>query len=263
MVDLVYETQDAVPEAIRPIAAEKDGKWVASVVPKSELDDFRSRNIEVSKDRDTKTSLLGRLQTDIAFDPEKVDDFVTEIGELRDIRQQVEDGKLVKDTSLAQALETKTAEMRRGFEAQVNGLATENKTFKSENDKLKGALNRSIIDREVMLAVTDPKSGALPEATRHIMREAYDLYSIDDDGKLLPKDKDGNIVYGQDGATPMQPSEWLHKLQETSPFFFKGANGGGAGGGTGGGGPLTPAQIASMTPEEKMNYGREHGLNKS
>lgn len=262
MPELIYDAQDQVPEAIKTIAVEKDGKWVANVVPKTELDDFRNRNIAISKERDNLTGVIGRLTTDIGFDSEKIDDFVTQYKEFQDTHKQVEDGKLIKDTSLAAAVESKTGEMKRTYEGQINGLTAENKTIKSENEGLKVNLDRSLIDRHVMQAVSNPKSGALPEATTHILREAYNIFGVEE-GKLVPKDESNNVIYGSDGATPMQPLEWLSKLAETSPFFFKQAQGGGAGGGSGQTGPLTPAQIANMSPEEKMNYGREHGLNKS
>jgi hypothetical protein len=260
MPELIYEAADQVPEALKSIAVEKDGKFVANVVPKKELDDFRENNLKISRERDNLTSIVGRLTTDVGLDVEKIDDFVSQYSELRDTHQQVADGKLVKDTSLAQAVEAKTGEMKRTFEGQLNGLKTENVALKSDNETLKKNLNRSIVDREVMTAINNPKSGALPEATTHILREAYDVFSVED-GKLVPKDNDGNVVYGSDGATPMKPLEWLTKLQESSPFFFKQAQGGGAGGGNGGAGSLTPAQLANMSPEEKMNFGREHGMN--
>jgi hypothetical protein len=261
MPELIYEAADQVPEALKSIAVEKDGKFIANVVPKKELDDFRENNLKISRDRDNLNSVIGRLTTDVGFDPEKIDDFVAQIGEYRETHQQVADGKLVKDTSLAQAVEAKTGEMKRTYEGQINGLSKQVTDLTKDNEGLKQNLNRSIVDREVMMAVNDPKSGALPEATRHILREAYEVFTIDD-GKLIPKDREGNVIYGSDGASPMSPMEWLQKQQETNPFFFKQAQGGGAGGGGGTGGSLTPAQLAAMSPEEKMNYGREHGFNK-
>lgn len=263
MPELVYEAQDQVPEAIKAIAVEKDGKWVANVVPKAELDDFRNRNIEISRKSDTLTGLVGRLTTDVGFDPEKVDDFVTSFAELKTIKQQVDDGKLVADSSLNEAVEAKTGEMKRTFEQTIHGLKTENGNFKGQVDTLTSKLNRSIVDREVMMAVNDPKSGALPEATKQILREAYDTFTVGENDTLVPKDPQGNIIYGSDGATPMKPLEWLKHLEEQSPFFFKSAQGGGGGGGSQQAGGLTPAAIAAMTPEQKMDYGRQHGLNKS
>jgi len=260
MPELIFDAQDAVPEPIRSIAVEKEGKWVANVVPKAELDDFRNRNVELSRERDAATGIFGRL-TPLGFDPAKVDEFVTSFGELKEIKQQVDDGKLVADTSLAEAIDAKTGEMKKGFETQIGGLQNENVTLKSENEKLVNRLNRSIIDQQVMQAINDPKSGALPEATRQILREAHDTFQIGENEALIPMDNSGHVIYGGDGATPMTPVEWLKKLAETSPFFFKGSQGGGAGGGQGpGSGPLTAAQIAAMSPEERMTYGREHGM---
>lgn len=262
MPELIYEKAEDVPASIKDITKEKDGKWVANVVAKTELDEFRNRNTEISKERDNLTSVIGRLTTDIGLDPEKLDEFVESVKELKDVKQQVDDGKLVKDTSLAAAVDAKTGEMKRSYEERLKGLETSNKTLLSDNEKLKTDVNRGMIDREVMKAINDPKSGARPEATTHILREAYDTYKVED-GKLVPKTDTGDVIYGTDGATPMTPMEWLTQQQEKTPFFFKEAEGGGSGGGMGGGGSLSPAQLQSMSPEEKMNYGREHGLNKS
>jgi hypothetical protein len=261
MPELIFDSAEAVPEPIRSIAAEKDGKWVANVVPKAELDDFRNRNVELSRERDNYTGIFGRL-TPLGFDPEKVDDFVTSFEEMKGIKQQVDDGKLVADSSLQEAVEAKTGEMKKGYETQLGGLQNENASLKGENEKLVNRLNRSIIDQHVMQAINDPKSGALPEATKQILREAHDVFQIGENESLIAKDQHGNVIYGADGATPITPVEWLKKLSEVSPFFFKGSQGGGAGGGQGpGSGPLTAAQIAAMSPEERMTYGREHNMN--
>lgn len=262
MPELIYEKAEDVPAALKDIAKEKDGKFVANVVAKSDLDEFRNRNTEISKEKDKLTSVIGKLTTDLAFDPEHIDDFVTQVTDLRDVKQQVDDGKLVKDTSLKEALEAKTGEMKRTYEEQISGLKKSNQELTDTNQKLQTANDRSVIDRHVMIAINDPKTGANPAATSHILKEAYDQFVVEN-GKLVPKDGEGNVVYGGDGATPMTPVEWLHKVKDVSPFFFKDSQGGGAGGSGGSGGALTPAQLEAMSPEEQMSYGREHGLNKS
>lgn len=260
MPELIYEKAEDVPAALKDIAKEKDGKFVANVVPKADLDDFRNRNTELAKERDNLTSVIGRLTTDVSFDPEKVDEFVDRFKELQDTDQQVKDGKLVKDSSLAQAVEAKTGEMKRTYEEKIRGLETSNKDLKVENESIKKDLSRNTIDHNIMIAINDPKSGANPAATRQILREAYETFVVEE-GKLVPKNSEGNVIYGGDGATPMTPLEWLGKMKETTPFFFKDSQGGGAGGSGGSGGSLTPAQLEAMSPEEKMNYGREHGMN--
>lgn len=260
MPELIYEKAEDVPAAIKSLAVEKDGKFVANVVAKSELDDFRNRNIAVSTERDNLQSIIGRLTTDLSLDPEKLDDFVTSQKEALETQQAVTDGKLVKDTSLAAAVEAKTSQMKQNYEAQINGLNTKVNDLTKTNGELKSGLNRSIVDRAVMEAINDPKSGANPAATRHILRDAYETFSVDENGKLTAKDADGNIKYGSDGATILQPAEWLASQKEAMPFFFGDSQGGGAGGSGGSGGTLTPAQLSAMSPEEKMNYGREHNM---
>lgn len=260
MPELMYDTQEAVPEAFRPIAAEKDGKWSINVVPKTELDEFRNNNINVSRERDTMKSTLGRLQTDAGFDPEKVDDFLSSYNDLRTIKQQVDDGKLVADTSLEAALESKTGAMKQQYEHQVRELTNKSTALTGENQSLKSQIQTNEINSRVLEAINDPASGALSSATKHILREASDIFSLDEHGDLIAKDRKGNIIYGTDGATPMSPKEFLVKLEESSPFFFKASQGGGGGGGGNGGTQLSPAQLAAMSPEEKMNYGRKNNL---
>jgi hypothetical protein len=107
-----------------------------------------------------------------------------------------------------------------------------------------------------MTAINHEKSGALQSATTHILREAYDVFRPMDGGRLVPYDAEGKIIYGSDGSTPMTPLEWLGKLREASPFFFKGSMGGGANGNNGADTRLTPAEFAAMSPQEKMNRAR-------
>lgn len=262
MPEIMYETREAVPEPFRETATEKDGQYAINVVAKTELDDFRNRNTDLAKERDGYTTLFGRLTTDVGFDREKVDEFVGEIGELRSIKQQVDDGKLVADSSLEDAVTARTSEMKSSYENQLTSLKNTNQSLTSENQQLKEQRNQDHVDREMMAVISDPALGARPEAAKQIMREARDVFSVDENGDLIPKDSRGQIIYGSDGATPMSPKEFMVKLESDSPFFFKSSEGGGAGGSGGGEGNLSPAQLAAMSPEEKMNYGRRQGLNK-
>lgn len=260
MPELMFDTQDAVPEVFRPIAAEKDGKWSINVVPKSEVDEFRTNNLNLARERDSLKSTFGRLQSDVGLEPDKLEDFITSYGELKTIKQQVDDGKLVADSSLEAALESKTGAMKSQFEHQVRELTIRGTSLQSENENLKATIQRNEVNSKVLEAINDPASGALASATKHILREASDIFSLDEHGDLVAKDRKGNIIYGADGSTPMSPKEFLISLEESSPFFFKSSQGGGGGGGGGSGQSLSPAQLAAMSPEQKINYGRANGL---
>lgn len=261
MADLTYDTQDAVPEDLREHATAKDGKFVVSVAPSKKLDEFRTNNVNVSKERDSYANVLARLKTDVGLDTEKLDDFVTSFAELRKTQEQVEAGKLVKDTSLDEAVAKRTGAMKADYEGKINALTTANQNLTKEIQDLTQQVNNNVIDRHVTAAATDEKSGIRSDALNAVIREAREFFVVED-GKLVARDSDKNVIYGADGATPITPMEWIKtKLSQSAPYLFKESQGGGANGGGGGSGNLTAAQIAAMTPEQKMAHARAQNQN--
>ncbi len=256
MAELAYESREAVPEAFRDQAVEKENRFVIDVVNKADLGQFRDNNIKLSQERDGLQTQLANLYTTLGMDPEKQDEFVDNFKSLKEIKRKVDDGKLVADTTLDDAITTRTAEMQRQHQQQVDSQRRAIAERENEIGTLKTQLTKAAIDREVISAINNERSGALPSATTHILRESYDVFKPMDGGRLVPFDAEGKIMYGADGSTPMSPLEWLGKLRETSPFFFKGSTGGGAGGGNERSTRLTPAEFAAMSPQEKMNRAR-------
>lgn len=256
MAEFTYDTQDAVPEDLREFATAKDGKFVVSVAPTKKLDEFRNNNINVSRERDSLAGVIARLKTDVGLDPEKLDDFVSHFGELRTTKEQVDAGKLVKDTSLDEAVNKRTAAMKQEYEGRINALDTTRKNLEAQIADLTREVNNNIIDRHVTAAATDEKSGIRSDALSAVLREAREFFQVEN-GELVARDRDKNIIYGSDGSTPIKPMEWIKtRLSQTAPYLFKESQGGGASGGGAGGG-YTPAQIAAMSAEQKMALGRQ------
>lgn len=255
MPEIVYDTQEAVPEPFRANATAKDGKFVINVVPKSELDTFRDNNLSVSRDRDALSNVLGRLATDVGLDREKIDDFVTQFNDLKTVKQRVDDGELVANTSLEEAISTRTNEMRTQHEAQVQALTTSVRNLQSELDTAHKAIDDNVIVNEISAAVSDKRSGIRPDALRAVIREAREFFQVKD-GKLVAMDGD-KVIYGTDGTSPMSPLEWIKsRLSQTSPYLFIESQGGGGQGGSGVGN-LSQEQLAQMSPAERMRAARE------
>lgn len=95
-------------------------------------------------------------------------------------------------------------------------------------------------------------SGVEPKAISDITMSALGIFRCDDHGRIIPYEGDAPI-YGADGTTPMTPREWIGRLKEEKPYFFKASNGGGAGGD-----PAkkvlnrTPEQIKAMTAAQRL-----------
>ncbi|MDW9491687.1 hypothetical protein [Sinorhizobium meliloti] len=226
MPEITFDTLDAIPEGLREGAKQVDGKVVINVVPKSKLDEFRDNNLTLSQERDTLKSSVATLSQIVGEDPSA---FAAELENLRSTSQQVKDGKLKGTDAIEQEVNNRVSSMKSDYERRLQEASKETVAWKDKATSSDQKFRRSLIDRSVTNAVLAEASGAQPQALPDILSRAYGVFTVDDNGTLIARDGEATI-YGADGATPMTPAEWLEKLKEQAPYFFKTSNGGGAGG---------------------------------
>lgn len=252
-----FSSIDEVPAELRDYAKnnEETGKVEVNVVPNQKLVEFREKNIDLSKRIEAMSPFVDRVKK-IAGDD--FDAFEGQLVELRQIAQRVQDGELKTDDQIENAVQDRIKVLKDGYDQNQKALARELAEANKQAQTLGEQLNRTRIDKEVTAAVIVPESGVRPEALPDVLQRAYSLFKVED-GKLVPK-KGESVVYGSDGASPMSVTEWLVKLRDEAPHYFKGNNGGGANGGrdekTGG---FTAAQIASMTPMQRLELANKTG----
>lgn len=261
MPEIFFDTLDLVPEDFRDIAKKNDstGKISINVVAKSKLDEFRDNNVKISTERDelkTKVEALTAILGEAA--PEE---FQKELAELRDVAQKVADGKLKGDDTIAQEVEKRVSQMRTDYEKRLQDAGKEAKAWEQKASAADGKFRRSVVAQAVTNAVVAEGSGADPKALPDILERAYKVFVVQDDGSLVAKDGEATI-YGGDGSTPQTPAEWLGKLKETAPYFFKSSNGGGAGGNDKGGlpGGISQEEFDKLTGAQKLALARKHKL---
>lgn len=245
-----FESIEQVPEGLREHAKESDdGKFAVNVVASSKLDEFRDKNIDLSKQLEAVSPTLARVK-DIAGDD--FDAFENELKELRSIQRRVADGELKTDDQIENAVQERLKVLRDGYEDNNKSL---NRQLAEEQQKattLTERLNRTRIDKEVTANVIVPESGVRPEALPDVLERAYRLFKVEEDS-IVPK-KGESIIYGADGASPMTVTEWLVKLRDEAPHYFKSNAGGGASGGKeeklGG---FTSKQISEMSAQQRLD----------
>lgn len=98
------------------------------------------------------------------------------------------------------------------------------------------------------------KAGALPEAMEDIvLRGQGQGWTINDDGDVVAM-RDGEIVLGKDGKSPLTASEWAESLRDTATHLWPKAQGAGAQGSNGGGKSnktITRSQFEALDPMAK------------
>lgn len=247
-----FETIDAVPDGLKEYARTDDetGKVTVNVVSNAKLEEFREKNINLSKQLEAITPTLARVK-DIAG--EDFDEFENQLKELRSIEQRVKDGELKTDDQIENAVQDRLKVLRDGFEENNKSLNRQLAESQQKAVSLTERLNRTSIDKHVTAAVIVPESGVRPEALPDVLERAYRLFKVEDTG-LVPK-KGESVIYGADGASPMTVTEWLVKLRDEAPHYFKGNTGGGAGGNgkdekIGG---LSAKQLSEMSPQARLD----------
>jgi hypothetical protein len=250
MPDITFNSIDEVPEGLREVAKANDaGKIVVKVVPQVKLDEFRDRNIALAQERDGLATKLTKATSLLGDDFDAAE---SSLNELRSVAQRVKDGQLVENKGLEEALAERTGKMREEMQAEIHRNAQEAKAWRDKYGQTDQKLRRTYVDRAITDVVLDETSGVHPKALADILGRAYQTFEVGDDGKLTAKRGDA-ILYGSDGATPMSPKEWINTLKDEAPYFFKGSNGGGSSGSEGSNVMgFTSAEIAKMTPDQRL-----------
>jgi hypothetical protein len=253
-----FKTKEEAPEELREFLKETEVEGVkafsVSLVAKDRLDQMRESNLALSREKEGVTPVLGKFQKLLQKD-KTVDDLITEVSELREVAQQVKDGKIKGSKEIEAEVTARTEAMKRANEETSQALLRENAALKQKVDISEAKYRQTIVDNAVMAAAADPKIGINPKAMSHVINAARGVFEVDEKGSLTPKDGGGNTMFGEDGVKPMTIGEWFKKLRTTDEFFFLGSSGGGAGGGGGSEkklGGMTAAELAKLSPTERI-----------
>ena len=231
MPDIFFSSKEEAPEDFRDsLVATEDGKFKINVVTNAKLAEFRDRNIEQARKLDEQTAWINKVKPIVGDD---VDAFGTEVTDLRKTKRQVDDGQLKGSDNIEKEVASRVANMENDYKTQLAEMGTKLQNATEFGQTMSAKYNDSVRDREITNAVMAAESGANPEALPDFIQRARGVFTVTEDGTLVPK-KGDTVLYGADGATPMSPKEWLSKELEASPYLGKSSAGGGAAGERGG-----------------------------
>ncbi len=233
---IVFESKDKVPEELKSFVKEVSGedgstRYEVSVVPKAKIDEFRERNIELAKKLESLEgthSVFSQVLEDYDGDVEK---FMEAYRELVDLKQKVEDGKLEASGKLEEEVKKRTAQMQSRYERKIKELTENLNQLKRALEERDNKIKHMRLESEVQRIVSDPKLGINPMAFKAVMAEIQQVFKVTDDGKIIPYDEEGNIIWGSDGTEPMSLREWVEQeLPNRAPYVFGNASGVGTNG---------------------------------
>jgi hypothetical protein len=203
-----YSAEADIPAEHKALYKQEGTAWVldvADMVPSSKLDQFRENNRTLARERDE--VLKPALAAFQAIGT--VDDFK----HLHEIRDQLDESKLIRSNKLDEAVEKRVAAMRDDYEKKLKAA-----TEKTAELKARFAVEK--IDKEIMAAAT--KLGARPTALEDIVNRLRNRIKMDDDGKVITFMPDGvTRYYGKSGDAAATPEELLLELQPNTPHLWE------------------------------------------
>lgn len=223
---------EGVAEPIAALYVPNDDKSayfldVEGAVSTEKLAEFRDKNVELLKERDTLKTLAESYK---GVDAKKYFDLV----------KMETDGKLKTNEEIDKIITDRVGNMKTEYETTITGLQ---KTVEVQGSQL----NVMLVDNVVRDAAS--KNNVSGPAVDDILLRAKTVFKLVD-GKPVPHDEKGNVVYSNDGTTPLSVVAWVTSLKKTASHLFPSSQGGNAPGGRQGG-----AGTENMTSLQKIAAG--------
>jgi len=171
--------------------------------------------------KNTKTELEGFKTQFEGLDINAVKGLLAKVG-------QDEETKLIAEGKLDEVITRRTERLRGDYDKQ---LAAE-KARADKAEAFAAKYSDKVLADSIRAAAI--KAGALPEAAEDIILRAKGTFKLSDDGEAIATDRDGEVIYGKDGKTPLSPLEWAESLRETATHLWPRAQGAGQTGDNGG-----------------------------
>lgn len=226
------EKLEDVPENLRGLYAPNGNKFtllVDGAVGKDKLDEFRNNNIQLQQQIDKFKNI----------DPAKHQ-------ELLELQRKLQEEELIDKGEVDKLVNLRVTRMREELETKLN-------TTSGQLEQANSQLSLLLVDNVVKDAAI--KNGVQPTAVDDVILRARGMYKVEN-GVPVPKNAKGEVVYGEDGKSPMAPDEWVKGLKKTAPHLFQGSSGGGASGGT----TVAGTDWTKLSAIEKISMGLKGGL---
>lgn len=254
-LELTYDTMDAIPEAFRPLYAEKDGKAVLTGINGMKTNqDVLNVQEALRKERADHAAAKEALKPWKTFgdDPTELQTKLDRIAEL----EAAAGGKL-DEAKIQEMVDARLGQKTAPLERQLKDSTTRIGELETENGALKNTLVTRDRNDAVRAVATEMK--VLPTAIADVELVA---------GMFLERDEtSGEFIVKADakGVTPgADVKQFLKEMQTQRPHWWPQSQGGGAGGGKGfGDSDENPWSSKGWSLTKQGQYVKEHGMAKA
>jgi len=251
-LELIVDTLDAVPEALKDMYVASEGKFKLDV---NGIEDTKGLKSALSKEKAAaagneqaareakaaKEELAAEKAKYAGFDPVKAKEFMAKF-------EHDEEAQLIAAGKIHDVIAKRTEKERLEWKRQQDEKDTEIATAKAMAE----AYKERVLENAIMAAAV--KAGLNKQGIRDSMFLAKTVFTLDENGKEVQRNADGSIVIGRDGKTPFNADEWYESQRPESPNWYNVSSSGSSPTGkpgVAGGKQMKRASFDALSPQGK------------
>lgn len=248
---ITVDSLDTLDEGVRNLYIEEGGKFRLDL---DGYEDPTGLKTALQKERDAAKDAKRRLAEAEGFKAQFDGLDIESVKALLSKASTDEETRLLAEGKLDEVLNKRTERLRGDYDKQLQA----EKARAEKAEAFANQFKHKVLADSIRSAAL--KAGALQEASEDIILRARGTFQLNENGEAMAVDKDGEIICGKDGKSPLTPLEWAESLRESAPHLWPKAVGAGPTGDRGAKGASKKA--SEMNATEKAQYISEHGLPK-
>lgn len=234
--DLDFESLANSPEMQAIIQAKID----------QEVSGLKNKNLElIEKDKKLKENLKQYEGLDIE--------------KLKALQKQMEENeemRLLAEGKTEEVLNRRTEALKKDYQQQLEAREAKLEELTALLKKRDEDFTELVVDGGIRQAYAELDFE--PTAMEDIVNLGRRTFIMDDKGETVPRDSNGNIIFGKDGQTPVTYKEWLEGLVESRPYLRRASTGSGATGNMGR--KSKKVDTSNMSGAQLISQGLKEGL---
>lgn len=152
-----------------------------------------------------------------------------DIEKIKNLQKQMmenEEMRLLAEGKTEEVVARRVEAMKRDYDSQIAAREAKMAEYEATLKKKEEKLAELVIDGQLREAYVSLDFD--PDALDFVLMQGRQVFMMDENGRAVPRDEHGNLIFGKDGKTPISAREYLEGLADKKKFLRKPSKGAGA-----------------------------------
>lgn len=169
-----------------------------------------------------------------------------DVEKFKTLQKQIETNeemRLLSEGKTEEVVARRVEAMKRDYDSQIAAREAKMAEYEATLKKKEEKLAELVIDGQLREAYVSLDFD--PDALDFVLMQGRQVFMMDENGRAVPRDEHGNLIFGKDGKTPISAREYLEGLADKKKFLRKPSKGAGASSNNRSSSGLDPSKMSS------------------